>query len=487
MVFYTFLVILPFIVFIFLLLFKKLSLLTCTIVTFALFLLLSIFVWQILPEYLFTSLSKGFFTALDILLIIVGALFFLSLLKHFHIIDHLVVYLESLSPDYRIQIILLAWLLECFLEGIAGFGTPSTIVAPILVSLGLSPIASVVLSLLGNSTSVAFGAAGTPIRTGFATLNQIGIAPMTAALNWVGLIIPVFMIWVIVRHRRRPLSDFVDTIPFALWSGFIFIFSSFLVVNFSQELTSIVGSILAFIIIFISIKLKFLLPPTTIPFPHEQLHSIRSTTLFKTVLPYIVLILFLIISKIYLSPINLFNPGYAFLAASLLFTFMWRLKVPTLWSYFKRSLTSSLEPFLIILFMSALVQILTLSSFNTSGLTSMLDSLASLIKNVGVAIIAPFIGMFGSFITGSATISNIMFGSLLSKASLDHHLDPIIILSLQLAGASVGNMIALADMITAEIVVGLKNHESQLLRQLLPFCLFLVLILSLIGYFLTRS
>lgn len=498
MAFYTFLVILPFFVFLFLLLFKKQSLIKSTFVALIMFLFLAIFVWQITPPYFYNSLIKGFFVALDILFIIIGALFFLAVLRHFHIIDHLIIYLESLSPDYRLQTIFLAWFLECFLEGIAGFGTPSTIVAPILVNLGLSPVISVVLALLGNSTSVAFGAAGTPIRTGFATLNLTGIAPMTAALNWVGLIIPVFMVWVVVRHRRRPLSDFYSAIPFALWSGFIFVVSSFLVANFSQELASILGSIIAFFIIFLSIRFQFLLPPKILPFPHEKLHSIHSTTLFKTIQPYLVLIFFLIIGKIFLKSIsipilahqfqsfNLFNPGFAFILTTLIFAFIWRLKPSLISYYFHQSAKSSLQPFLIIFFMSALVQILSLSEFNTSGLTSMLNSLVIIIKNIGVPIITPFIGMFGSFITGSATISNIMFGSLLSKASLDLSLNPIIILSLQLAGASIGNMIALSDMITAEVVVGLKNHESQLLRHLLPYCLFLVFILSLIGYLISR-
>lgn len=65
--------------------------------------------------------------------------------------------------------------LENFLEGTAGFGTPSTVVAPLLIGLGLPPLQAVVITLLGNSASVVFGAAGTPIRVGFAGLDTAAV------------------------------------------------------------------------------------------------------------------------------------------------------------------------------------------------------------------------------------------------------------------------------------------------------------------------
>ena len=74
-----------------------------------------------------------------------------------------------------------------------------------------------------------------------------------------------------------------------------------------------------------------------------------------------------------------------------------------------------------------------------------------------------------------------MFGQLLFKASGQLHVAPVLVLSLQLVGSAIGNMIALSDMITAEIVVGIKNQESQLIRRLLPFCLPLIALTAFIG------
>jgi len=475
---YTFLTLLPFLVFLYLLLAKKLSLLLCSLITLLLFLFFSIFTWQILPPAIYTSFSSGLKVGLDIFLIIVGALFFLDFLRHHHIIDHLIKYLESVSSDYRVQVIILAWFLENFIEGIAGFGTPSTIVAPILVGLGFTPVTAVVLALLGNSISVVFGAVSTPIRTGFATLPELGVATFSAALSWVAIIIPVFMLWVVVKAKKRPISEFIAALPFALWSGFTYIFSTYLVALFIPELAAILGSIIGFSIIFISLKLKIFTPKTSISL-NTTTDSFRPTTLLKTFSPYIVFILFLILSKLYFGKVS--NPGLIFILTTIIFSLLWPTKTSHLKNIFIKSVKSALNPFLVIVFMSTIVAILTNSGLNSSGLISMSDTLVSSIKSIGIIFLSPFIGAFGSFITGSATVSNIMFGQLLYKASVETGVIPVLVLSLQLVGAAIGNMIALSDMVTAEIVVGLKNGESELISKLFPFTISLIILLSLIG------
>lgn len=475
---YTFLTLLPFLIFLYLLLAKKLSLLLCSLITLLLFTFFSIFTWQIFPSAIFTSLSSGFKVGLDIFLIIIGALFFLDFLRHHHIIDHLIKYLESVSSDYRVQVIILAWFLENFIEGIAGFGTPSTIVAPILVGLGFTPITAVILALLGNSISVVFGAVSTPIRTGFATLPEMGIATFSAALSWVAIIIPVFMLWIVVKSKKRSIQEFFTALPFALWSGFTYIISTYFVSLFIPELASILGSIIGFFIVFISLKFKIFTPKTSISL-NNSADSFRPATLLKTFSPYIIFILFLILSKLYFGKVS--NPGLIFMITTIIFSLLWPTKSTHLKNIFFKSIKSALDPFFVIVFMSIIVALLTQSGQNSSGLISMSDTLVSSIKSIGIILLSPFIGAFGSFITGSATVSNIMFGQLLYKASTEMNIAPVLVLSLQLVGAAIGNMIALSDMVTAEIVVGLKNRESELISRIFPYTFFLILLLALLG------
>jgi len=79
-----------------------------------------------------------------------------------------------------------------------------------------------------------------------------------------------------------------------------------------------------------------------------------------------------------------------------------------------------------------------------------------------------------------------MFGNFLALAakSLGFAVDKI--LALALVGAAAGNMIALADIIAAEAVVGLKNEESKILRGVIIPCAIYVILIGIVGLILTR-
>ena len=73
---------------------------------------------------------------------------------------------SNISPDRRIQVILIAWLFGCFIEGSSGFGTPAAVAAPLMVAIGFPALAAVVFGLMIQSTPVSFGAVGTPMIVG---------------------------------------------------------------------------------------------------------------------------------------------------------------------------------------------------------------------------------------------------------------------------------------------------------------------------------
>jgi lactate permease len=95
--------------------------------------------------------------------------------------------------------------------------------------------------------------------------------------------------------------------------------------------------------------------------------------------------------------------------------------------------------------------------------------------------IAPFIGALGSFFTGSATVSNLMFAPSLFSASLIVGMDGVKILALALVGAGAGNMVALADVLTAKAVVDSKIHLGNLILLILPYCVILLSLVALVG------
>ena len=69
----------------------------------------------------------------------------------------------GVTPDRRLQLLLIAFSFGAFFEGASGFGTPVAVTGAMLIGLGFSPLAASGLSLIANTAPVAYGALGTPI------------------------------------------------------------------------------------------------------------------------------------------------------------------------------------------------------------------------------------------------------------------------------------------------------------------------------------
>jgi lactate permease len=487
----TVLAVFPFILFLILLLVKKTPLIWVSLITFIFVALLSVFYWQINSLFLVGSIEKGFFVALDIFFIIFGAIFFLGIMREAKIIENISLFLESISKDIRIQVIFLAWFFENFLEGTAGFGTPSTVVAPLLIGLGIPPIKSVIIALLGNSASVAFGAAGTPIKVGFGSLAGTGVASIAAKINLVGILVPVFMLWFLTRGKPNFKKEFFEALPFAIWSGIAFAVPSILMVSLGQEFPSILGAIVGLILVLVTTKLGIFIPKT------EKNMTGRSLTftlpLQKVLFPYVFLITLLVVGKFLIGTAGIsipiiikhtfsyFNPGFAFIISGVLTMLIFKIRFDKVFSIVKLSLKRSIEPFLVIALMSGVAQIMVNSVHNFSGIPSMIDYMAFNLKSALLPLWAPLVGAFGSFLTGSATVSNLMFGNFLARIALELGIGVDKILALALIGGAAGNMIALADIMAAEAVVNLKNEERKVLSGVFIPCLIYVLLVGIIG------
>jgi lactate permease len=489
----------PFLVFVFLLFTKKTTLLWASVITLSLYTVLAIFYWQMFPFFLYASYGKGFFVALDIFIIIFGAIFFLQILKDLKIIKHISYYLGGLSKDYRIQIIIIAWFLECFIEGTAGFGTPAAIAVPILMGIGLTPIKALVVGLLGNSVPGVFGAAGTPIKMGFIGLNTAMVPLYAALLNCVGFIIPIFMLFIITRGRINRKKEFFEALPFAIFSGLIFVVPSLVFLFLGQEFPSILGSLFGIIVIVISVKLGFLVPKKQLSIiENKEEEEVSSMSPFKSFLPYIILISLLILGKMILGKIgiplslgfnhtfNLFNPGFIFILAGLFVIMIWREKWEVIRGSIKRGFSGAIPPFFVVFSMLAMTQIMINSGNNTSGLSSAISLITKMFDTNILPFFVPFVGAFGAFMTGSVTVSNIMFGNLFNMAAIHLSMNSSIILALGVVGAAAGNMIALADILTAEAVTGMKNSEVPVLKGVIIPCLIYLSILGIIGLIILR-
>lgn len=110
----------------------------------------------------------------------------------------------AISPDRRMQALLIAFSFGAFIEGAAGFGTPVAISAALMIGLGFDPLFAAGLALIANTSPVAFGALGTPILT----LEQIsGIDAFTLSkmagrqLPFLSLLVPAWLVWTMAGFR----------------------------------------------------------------------------------------------------------------------------------------------------------------------------------------------------------------------------------------------------------------------------------------------
>lgn len=128
--------------------------------------LLALFIWEVSMRQVAAATIHGLVVAATLLYIIFGAILLLNTLQQSGALSVIRQGFTGISPDRRVQVIIIAWLFGSFIEGSAGFGTPAAVAVPLMVGLGFPAMAAVVAGMVIQSTPVSFGALGTPILVG---------------------------------------------------------------------------------------------------------------------------------------------------------------------------------------------------------------------------------------------------------------------------------------------------------------------------------
>lgn len=124
------------------------------------------FYWRVPWGWMGAAVVEGLAIAGTLLYIIFGALLLLYVLKHSGAVEAIRAAFAGITPDRRLQAVIVAWGFGGFIEGASGFGTPAAVAGPLLVILGFPPMAAAVSTLIIQSMPVSFGALGTPILLG---------------------------------------------------------------------------------------------------------------------------------------------------------------------------------------------------------------------------------------------------------------------------------------------------------------------------------
>ncbi len=205
---------------------------------------LALAVWRVPPLTVTAASLKGLLIAGELLFIVFGAILLLATVTRSGAIATIRGCFSDISPDRRVQVIIVAWLFGTFIEGSAGFGTPAAVAVPLLVGLGFPALAAVIAGMIIQSTPVSFGAVGTPILVGVGTglagdgtidefATRFGFATSADLLAMIGLrvailhavigtLIPLIVVTVMTRcfGPNRSVREGLAIWPFALFAAF---------------------------------------------------------------------------------------------------------------------------------------------------------------------------------------------------------------------------------------------------------------------------
>ena len=245
--------------------------------------LIALMGWGMSANRVIASGLQGLILTGSILWIIFGAILLLNTLKNSGAIKAIRGGFSNISPDRRVQVVIVAWLFGSFIEGASGFGTPAAVAAPLLVALGFPALGAVVMGMMIQSTPVSFGAVGTPIVVGVAGgLNRAGISEQLIAQgsDWdtfyrlitsevaimhalVGIAMPLLMCVMLTRFfgRNKSWSEGLAMAPFALFAGLAFVTPYAAAgVFLGPEFPSMIGALVGLVIVVPAAKAGFLLP-----------------------------------------------------------------------------------------------------------------------------------------------------------------------------------------------------------------------------------
>ncbi len=500
-------------------------------------------------QWLVGATVSGALDAFNILIIVFGAILLMNTLKNSGAIRAIKGTFYNISPDRRVQAIIIAFLFGAFIEGAAGFGTPAALAGPLLVSLGFPPLAAAMLALVANSTPVSFGAVGTPILGGAAkVLNSPGVVDALNTYGWtfdvfvhqlgvytaiihatVGLFLPLLIVLMLTKlfGEKKSFKDGFALAPFALFAGLCFTVPYLLIAIFiGPELPSLLGALIALVIVIPASKSGFLQPKTPGDFPARKnwgsdwVGTVEPGALKEDTpqmgtllawLPYVLVALILVVTRIPALGIKqiltspeltiarkgilgtklayslqaLYLPGTVpFILVAVLTIFMHKMNKTTVSKTWGDSLRQMVPATIALVGAVAMVSIMKNSGNNASGNLDMLKTLstaaAAMLSTVWI-VVAPFIGVLGAFMAGSNTTSNILFSTFQYEVASSAGLSRLIIVALQVVGGAIGNMICVHNVVAASTTVGVLGQEGKIIRiNLIPAAIYAVLA-SIVG------
>lgn len=475
-------------------------------------------------ETLAVAGAKGVWDAIFILYVIWPALLLYHVINQAGGFDALRRGITRFSRNELFIIIALGWVFSSFLQGVAGFGTPIAVVAPLLVAVGVKPVYAVTIPLIAHLWAKFFGTLGVGW---LATLQVVQVQDVTGTAFQAGLLLIITAVtggffvawlygrWAAVRHAwplvliiaaiqggGQMVFTLVDPVLSAFLAGALALVALYPLSRWKryaeppqdipdrpamredrdeaddgkQPVMSLLMSFFPYIVL-TAVTLAALLIPALgdllgririgLPFPAvETGFGIRNAA----ATPY--------------SPFRpLTHPGTFLLVTSLVTWLVYRLR-GSYAEWARRERPQGLGGQLIQDAVPASVPVIAFLVMSRvldhTGQTNVLAlGIAEVAPPAVYAVLANAIGALGAFMTSSSTSSNVLFSDLQSTVADLRELPQSTILAAQSAGGAIGNAVAPANLVLGASTAGIKGQEGEVLRQAMPWTVVTVLLTGL--------
>ncbi len=401
-------------------------------------------VWEVPFIHVIGATLRGGMIAVTLIWIIFGAILLLFTLRESGAVTTIRRGFMGISPDRRIQLIIVAWLFGSFIEGASGFGTPAAVASPLLLALGFPALAAVMATLIIQSTPVTFGAVGTPIVVGMGeSLNVPLVEDAVAAAGYApgefleligvfaavphaiaGVLIPLIMVAMTTRFfgKNRSFREGLEVWPFAIFAGLSFVIPYVSVaILMGPEFPSLLGGLIGLAIVVTAASKGFLVPkgepwdfPPRSEWEKNWIGTISADSSEERAhmslplawMPYVLVAGFLVLTRTVApltawlrSTVNLtwnnivgtelsqsfevlYSPGTIFVLVAVITIFIHRMSFKEVAFAWKDSATKLAGPAIALVFAVGLVRIFIDSDTNVSGLASMPLVLAEYVAGI---------------------------------------------------------------------------------------------------------
>ena len=471
--------------------------------------------WRMPVGGIVGSILEGFAVAwMPIGFVVIAAIFAYDLSVKTGKIETVKKMLGNITTDQRALALILAWGFGGFIEGVAGYGTAVAIPLAIMVSLGFNPLNAAVICLIANTTPTAFGTVGLPVTTMANMLklssNEISLY-VSLLLFPIMFFIPFIIVFMANKERQGKSALGGGIIPVLVAAILGYAVQPFIAMATGAELPTILSSLLAMILMIIATKMFI---------KNEDGFEAQNVSVKDGILAWLTYIL-MVILIIGTSPMvhavhellehtnsvfnfifgnaNMFNdikgdvskanvtfkwllaPGAPILIATVIAGYFQGAKTKEMVHTLKHTIVHKIPSLVVIMGIVALSVVM-----KHSGMINSIAQGFQMLMGDKFALISPFLGTIGTFVTGSDLSSNLLFGNLQTNVAeglrAGHEPLKALFIASNTAGATGGKMISPQNIAIAASTVGLMGQEGTMLGKTLKFSLMYALILGILVF-----